>query len=311
MRWFGLVGVALLCGCARENPAFDPEQGTTGAAGTPSSSSGIASATSSALTLESESADDSTASAADTEPEESTASGEFTDTTGEYGDDFACGEDQLNIFVNPPHEECTGDRGAEVVVRGQCVQIAAGEQGSVIALPADGCGTATCIPISDAATVLAAEYIPLVSLIGPSAEPICVRYDVYGFATGLGDCWWNALIVWSNEGALELAVGNGIPSQGDVNDIEQPNVDTVPFISEIDIPATCGDGSGCDRAGWRKLRFGQSDEWATANGIPAHSRLGDQDLLMFNWGLNIDLACERYGHWGIVPEGNEGIFGER
>lgn len=310
MRWFGLFGVALLCGCARENPAFDPEQGTTAGSGSPSSSSGIPSSTTSA-TLESESADDSTTVAAETGTEESTTSEGITDTTGEYGDDFVCGEDQLNIFVSPPHEECTGDRGDEVFLRGRCVEIVGGEQGSLVAVPAEGCGTTECGPSGEAATILAAEYIPLVSIIGPSADPICVRYDLYGFATGLGDCWWNALIVWSNEGALELAVGNGIPSQGDVEDVEQPNADTVPFISEIDIPATCGDGNGCDRAGWRKLRFGQSDEWAIANGTPAHSTLGDQDLLMFNWGLNIDLACERYGHWGIVPEGDEWIFGER
>ena len=311
MRWFGLLGVAVLCGCARENPAFDPDQSTTGASGMVTG--GIAGSVSSAGsmdTLASESAEATTAVALDIGSDESSTTEASFDTTGGYGDDFACGADQLNIRAAPTIGECMEAQGTEVVLRGQCAQVFAGDEGGIRAYPADGCGTNLCDASEDSPLNLNAEYVPLDAVLGPSDEPVCMRYDLYGFATGRGDCWWNALILWSNAGELEIAVGNGIPSEGDVEDVEQPEAGNVSFISEIDIPATCGDGQGCDRSGWRKLRFGNGEEWAVANGVPAHSSLGEQDLLMFNWGLNIDLACERYGHWGVVPEGDEWIFNE-
>lgn len=305
-RWMlvGFAALAVAPGCARLNPAYfaGGESGASDQSGGSGSSSegppGGAEATTGEDAEGSEGASGGTeVSGVDTDPYEEP--------------ELICGGDRFDIVLDTlePFSDCDeGGVGQAVAVSG-CVAVEV-VGGTLIAHPASGCDGSACEPaLTDDAVSIYVEGLPLAELFQPSTQaPVCVTLDASGIANGRGDCWWDALVLWSNVGDLRLAVGSGIPDRGEVADLHQPGRGPVFMDSAVDAPATCGQDTGCPTSGWRAVTFGEVDVWADATGVPVESRLRGQELAVFNWGLNIDLACERHGRWGVVPLEDDWIF---
>lgn len=280
MRWVLAVGLAVgVAGCVRLNPAFGDDAGTeTGG-------------------MSGESTDDGGSS-----------------STGPVAE-YVCGGDQININVMPPPLECFASGGGNVLpvnIDGMCMAVRS-NNGRLVVTPATGCIDGKCdvLPGADE-TVLSAEDTNLGEAIEVGSSPQCRFISAYGFPINEdedGRCWWDALAVWSTDGELEIAVGNGLPDEGFPGLLARPGHPGVWISSTIIAPSTCGDPlDDCLREGWRAFEFGEMEAPALPDGIPVNSTWDGQEWVVVNQGLQFDRSCDRFGRWGVVRKGYEDLL---
>lgn len=279
MRWVLAVGLAVgVAGCVRLSPAFGDDAGT----------------------------------------ETGGMSGESTDDGGSSStgpiDEYVCDVDQIDINILPPPPECLATGGGNVVpvnIEGICMSVR-GNNGRLFVVPATGCGENECNALTDVETVLSAEYTNLGEAIQVGNSPQCRFISAYGYPINedeQGRCSWDVLAVWSTEGELEIAVGNGLPDEGFPGLLARPGHPGVRVASTIILPSTCGNPiDDCPRQGWRSFEFGEMERPALPDGIPVNSTWDGQEWVVVNTGLQVDRSCNRFGRWGVVRKGYEDLL---
>ncbi len=312
MRWVVVVGLSGgVAGCVRLNPGFgkgaDDTEGAADAS-TNAVSTGVAETTASdgtgSLSSGAESSSTSTASPdTDSGPTDPPPAG------------YPCGVDQFDILVSPAPQAC-GDTGGgnplPVTINADCMSVHA-EGPALVGTRATGCDSNSCTSTGDGEMLLSTQYIHLGNALEIGNSSVCRYIWAHGFPINgdpEGDCSWDALAIWTTDGQLDLAVGNGLPDDGFPNLLGRPGGPDIAVGSAVlDEATTCGVSQGaCPRAGWRSFRFADMDQPALPDGLPTSASLEGQALSVVNNGLQFDLSCNRFGRWGVVPVGREQIL---
>lgn len=299
MRLTLLVALVLGCGCAKLNPAFGDENaaGTDGAGSDGGvGSDGPASGGDGSAGDASDGADGSSMS---TSPgDEDGSAGEGGSESG-GGDDsggdpeLVCEEPGFGLQILGDELPCDGGGAPDL---NTCAVLES--VGGVLTVGlASGCGTGGCMPNFDDAASIAVEGVNFEELYD---APTCVTMQAWGHETDAGTCRWDALFLWSDDG-LDVALGTAIRDLGEVTETRTP--DGEPFIwdTKFDEFTTCGQNTGCMQQGWRAVTVGDTMGWAYADGDPLETAILGQEMLVFNWGLNVDLSCQRHGRWAMLP----------
>ncbi|MGH1344490.1 MAG: hypothetical protein ACRBN8_23220 [Nannocystales bacterium] len=311
MRWVVAVGLAVgVVGCVRLNPGFggETDEGDPATGDASESSTGVA-PTSSLDTAGGSTTDfASTTDHGTSSPTPDTDSGPVDPPPVDY----PCDADQFDILITPAPDGCSPGPGAAnaVTIEAGCMSVRA-DGPALRGSYATGCGSDACFSTGDEELVFSTEYIHLGNAVDIGNEPVCRFIWAHGFPiNGAETCSWESLVIWSEEGELELAVGNGLPDDGFPSVVGRPGGPGVVVSSELlEDAAPCGASQGaCARAGWRSFRFAEMVGPALPDGIPAEALLDGQSLSVINTGLQFDLACERFGRWGVVPKGSEWIL---
>ena len=293
-----LLGLLACTGCAKLNPAFgDDGLGQASASG--SANDGVASEGTTATQGPSESATASsgTVDPAGTSPtagDEEAGEGSSDESGSTEGEPELICETPLFDISIASREELGCDVPAGPAVR-ECVIVKAVD-GVVTARLADGCTEGACVQRFDDAIDIAISGLEFEPLYGAGT---CVTLDLWGERADDGTCDWQAAFFWSGDG-LDLAVGNAMRDLGEVIETSLPGGGPFTWDTTIDEATECGQDTGCPVAGWRAVTFGSSTAWAYAGGGPVETALGDRELLLFNWGLSVDLSCTRHGRWAVV-----------
>lgn len=313
-----VIGLSLgAAGCTRLNPAFEDDNGAAEGSGTSpgsDSASTLGSDESGLLPSDTGTASGDTTAGNISDSAESVGSGP-TDPPDPAG--YPCDVDQVDITLEPAPPECSETDNGQILpvtLDSLCVEAQAVGP-SLRVSPASGCNTGACVRMDDTDVVITTEDIHLGDALQIGNVPECRVIWAYGFpifGNPNGLCSWEALAIWSVEGQLELAVGSGIPDDGSAMEIRRPyGVGFVQISSSNIQDTTCGEPStSCapGRSGWREFSFGTMSQPALPDASPTDAFLGDQPLSVINDGLQFDLACNRFGRWGVVPKGRESIL---
>lgn len=297
-----LLGLAVCSGCAKLNPAYGDgfEEGPT-VADAGSASEGQTSA----ATTSGDAASGSGAESATSQTGGNDQTGADSDPgseTTELDPDLVCEEPSFDIQLFSADDlPCNMSAGPDLR---QCVVVHS-VGGVVTAQLASGCIGGPCVP-SAADDELEIE-IADTNLDSLYADDTCVTLDAWGEPDQDGQCVWNALFLWS-AGGLDVAVGNAMRDLGEVTDTSLPSGGPFTWDTRVDEPSTCGQENGCPTSGWRAVTLGGSTEWASPDGEPVETTVAGEELLLFNWGLGIDLSCERHGRWAIVRPEHLDVF---
>lgn len=279
MRWVVVVGLAVgVGGCNRLNPAFGDDSDT----------------------------DSGGMSGGSTDDPDSGSTGQMPG--------YMCLSDQFDITVTPPPLACTASGGGNVTpvtIDGECMQVR-GDDGLLYASPATGCGEGVCNVLTEVETRLFVQYTHLGDAIGLQDSPECRFISAYGYPINEdedGRCSWDVLAIWSPDGDLEIAVGNGLPDDGLPGLLGRPGHMGIVIDSTILPGNTCGNVvDGCTRHGWRAFEFGNMEKPALPDAVPMKSTWDGQEWSVVNHGLQFDRSCNRFGRWGVVRRGFEAIL---
>lgn len=313
--------VALACvGCTALNPAFGDadarDEGTNSGDGTgnsrtsttepgPGTNGGTGSADSSppGTTSPATSTSD-TAPGLDTTSEDS--------STGPSRPTYSCGEEGFDIEITRPAIDCGMlPSGQGLNVNLDCMFFSETNSG-LAAAPATGCGTGACVPSGPADTILTVPGIALAQALELPDTP-CGYLWARGTVLG-GECRWDTLSLFHADEEIALILSNAIESTSTENVLPLPNdgdsIPLVPYSADVLAPATCGDRTDklCASSGWRAFEFAETPEPAAPDGVPVSALHGDQDLSVFNWGLQFDRQCVRHGRWAVVEAGQEWVL---
>lgn len=296
-----LLGLAVCSGCAKLNPAYQAGSGE----GLPPADAGSASEGQTSAATTSGGAASGSGAGSTSQAGGNDQTGPGSDAGSETTDldpDLVCEEPSFDIQLFST-DDLPCNMSAGPVLR-QCVVVHS-VGGVLTAQLASGCTGGPCVP-SAADDQLEIE-IADTNLDSLYADDTCVTLDAWGEPDQDGECVWNALFLWS-AGGLDIAVGDAIRDLGEVTDTSLPSGGPFTWDTRVDDPSTCGQESGCPFSGWRAVTLGESTDWASPDGEPIETRVAGKELLLFNWGLSIDLSCERHGRWALVPPQHLDVF---
>ena len=197
----------------------------------------------------------------------------------------------------------------------QCVLLTDWGGNRLKGVRADGCTQGMCVEVPDSVFEISVDGLDLPVLFDPQAndQEACAWVRLGGTPTD-GMCTFDRLDVWSVEGGLKLAIGNGPPDVDPM--IQRPlSGNPIPINSFFHSETACGDLSPCDRSGFRGLVVGTGMDAASPDGVPVSvtlpvvSNLDDTpSYSVFNWGLQYDRSCKPWGRWGVVPSAHATLF---
>ncbi|MEM6294582.1 MAG: hypothetical protein AAGA54_25130 [Myxococcota bacterium] len=297
-------------GCVRTNADFgDAEASATDTASASTSTSTPATAGdatgASGQAASSASSDDTAVGDETMEPTAETGMGE---TGGPPPP--VCEDDQWFIDFPAFPDACAAAPGTEVNP-GECVRVGPGADGQIVVTSAFGCDNADaqCISPDGAPEVsLVIPQLELQELFGDDPSSRCGELWLYGYASGGGPCYWDAMMFWTNPGELLFGLSN-IPGEA-LPPVSSP-AGTVLNETEVVGLSRCGDDVVCPEPGALGVRFGANPQLALPGGAPVETSvpvLGDdgqidtQAVSVFNFGLDRGLDCKVRGRWAVTGE---------
>ena len=246
----------------------------------------------------------------DTAPGSDTASEDSS--TGPTTPNYTCDEEGFDIQLTRPGIDCeTLPAGQGINVSFECMIFSETDTG-LTAAPATGCEKGACVPSAPAGIAVSVPGVDLAGALEVGDSP-CGYLWARGTVVA-GECRWGTLSLFRANEEFALILGGGIGDNGEETFLPLPggggNVPVVPYSAATLGPTTCGGRTDefCAAAGWKEFRFSETQTAAAPDGVPGSAIHGDQDLTIFNWGLQLDRQCDMHGRWAVVEAGQEWVL---